>query len=143
MRKRSLNTPLSEKARPAKMNEVIGQEEGIRALRAAMCGPNPQHVIIYGPPGCGKTHILASRVRWAHSHGVGFEDMLCLTFTNRAARGMINRIGEVMDGEDLGPLHVGNVHHFCSRFLFEQQVVPADSSIVSDCLLYTSDAADD
>lgn len=37
------------------MNEVIGQEEGIRALRAAMCGPNPQHVIIYGPPGCGKT----------------------------------------------------------------------------------------
>ncbi len=25
------------------------------ALRAALCGPNPQHVIIYGPPGCGKT----------------------------------------------------------------------------------------
>lgn len=88
--------------------------------------------LVLAPPGCGKTHILASRVRWAHSHGVGFEDMLCLTFTNRAARGMINRIGEVMDGEDLGPLHVGNVHHFCSRFLFEQQVVPADSSIVSD-----------
>lgn len=90
------------------------------------------HYLVLAPPGCGKTHILASRVRWAHSHGVGFEDMLCLTFTNRAARGMINRIGEVMDGEDLGPLHVGNVHHFCSRFLFEQQVVPADSSIVSD-----------
>lgn len=90
------------------------------------------HHLVLAPPGCGKTHILASRVRWAHSHGVGFEDMLCLTFTNRAARGMINRIGEVMDGEDLGPLHVGNVHHFCSRFLFEQQVVPADSSIVSD-----------
>ncbi len=88
--------------------------------------------LVLAPPGCGKTHILASRVRWAHSHGVGFEDMLCLTFTNRAARGMINRIGEVIDGEDLGPLHVGNVHHFCSRFLFEQQVVPADSSIVSD-----------
>lgn len=88
--------------------------------------------LVLAPPGCGKTHILASRVRWAHSHGVAFEDMLCLTFTNRAARGMINRIGEVMDGEDLGPLHVGNVHHFCSRFLFEQQVVPADSSIVSD-----------
>lgn len=90
------------------------------------------HHLVLAPPGCGKTHILASRVRWAHSHGVGFEDMLCLTFTNRAARGMINRIGEVMAGEDLGPLHVGNVHHYCSRFLFEQQVVPADSSIVSD-----------
>ena len=55
MRKRSLNTPLSERARPGKMNEIIGQEDGIRALRAAMCGPNPQHVLIYGPPGCGKT----------------------------------------------------------------------------------------
>ncbi len=88
--------------------------------------------LVLAPPGCGKTHILASRVRWAHSHGMGFEDMLCLTFTNRAARGMINRIGEAMAGEDLAPLHVGNVHHYCSRFLFEQQVVPADSSIVSD-----------
>lgn len=55
MRKRTLNTPLSEKARPGRMNEIVGQEDGIRALRAAMCGPNPQHVIIYGPPGCGKT----------------------------------------------------------------------------------------
>lgn len=55
MRKRTLNTPLSEKARPCRMNEIVGQEDGIRALRAAMCGPNPQHVIIYGPPGCGKT----------------------------------------------------------------------------------------
>lgn len=26
-----------------------------RALRAALCGPNPQHVLIYGPPGVGKT----------------------------------------------------------------------------------------
>lgn len=99
--------------------------------RTVVLAQDGYHLVL-APPGCGKTHILASRVRWAHSHGVGFEDMLCLTFTNRAARGMINRIGEVMAGEDLAPLHVGNVHHYCSRFLFEQQVVPADSSIVSD-----------
>lgn len=99
--------------------------------RTVVLAQDGYHLVL-APPGCGKTHILASRVRWAHSHGVAFEDMLCLTFTNRAARGMINRIGEVMDGEDLAPLHVGNVHHYCSRFLFEQQVVPADSSIVSD-----------
>lgn len=99
--------------------------------RTVVLAQDGYHLVL-APPGCGKTHILASRVRWAHSHGVGFEDMLCLTFTNRAARGMINRIGEVMAGEDLAPLHVGNVHHYCSRFLFEQQVVLADSSIVSD-----------
>ncbi|MBE7010952.1 MAG: ATP-dependent protease LonB [Ruminococcaceae bacterium] len=50
-----LTKPLSEKTRPARLDEVIGQEDGIRALRAAICGPNPQHVIIYGPPGIGKT----------------------------------------------------------------------------------------
>lgn len=55
MRARSLNMPLSEKTRPVSMEDIVGQEEGIRALRAAMCGPNPQHVILYGPPGCGKT----------------------------------------------------------------------------------------
>ena len=55
MRARALNMPLSEKARPKRMEDIIGQEEGIQALRAAMCGPNPQHVLIYGPPGIGKT----------------------------------------------------------------------------------------
>ncbi|MEL7608167.1 MAG: ATP-dependent protease LonB [Bacillota bacterium] len=55
MRNHSLNVPLSELTRPAQLNDIIGQEEGIKALRAALCGPNPQHVIIYGPPGVGKT----------------------------------------------------------------------------------------
>ncbi|AUS08394.1 ATP-dependent protease LonB [Laceyella sacchari] len=55
MRKISLTEPLAEKTRPSELSEIIGQEEGIRALKAAMCGPNPQHVIIYGPPGVGKT----------------------------------------------------------------------------------------
>jgi Lon-like ATP-dependent protease len=55
MREISLTVPLSEKTRPAHFSEIIGQEEGLKALRAALCGPNPQHVIIYGPPGVGKT----------------------------------------------------------------------------------------
>lgn len=51
----SLTEPLAEKTRPAHFDEIIGQEDGLKALRAALCGPNPQHVIIYGPPGVGKT----------------------------------------------------------------------------------------
>ena len=50
-----LTLPLAEKTRPNSLEEIIGQEKGIRALRAALCGPNPQHVIIYGSPGVGKT----------------------------------------------------------------------------------------
>ena len=55
MRNMRLTEPLTEKSRPSSFDEVIGQEKGIEALKAAICGPNPQHVIIYGPPGVGKT----------------------------------------------------------------------------------------
>jgi len=55
MRKVALTTPLSERTRPIHFDEIIGQKEGIKALRAALCGPNPQHVLIYGAPGVGKT----------------------------------------------------------------------------------------
>jgi Lon-like ATP-dependent protease len=51
----SLSEPLSERTRPTKFDEIIGQQEGLKALRAALCGPNPQHVLVYGPPGVGKT----------------------------------------------------------------------------------------
>ena len=55
MKSISLTEPLTEKSRPSRFEDVIGQEKGIKALQAAICGPNPQHVIIYGPPGIGKT----------------------------------------------------------------------------------------
>lgn len=55
MKSISLSMPLTEKSRPSSFEEIIGQEKGIKALQAAICGPNPQHVIIYGPPGVGKT----------------------------------------------------------------------------------------
>ncbi len=55
LRRISLAEPLSEKTRPKRFEEIIGQEDGLKALRAALCGPNPQHVLIYGPPGVGKT----------------------------------------------------------------------------------------
>ncbi|MDU4892642.1 MAG: ATP-dependent protease LonB [Clostridium sp.] len=55
MKNISLTEPLTEKSRPTTFEDIIGQEKGIKALKAAICGPNPQHVIIYGPPGVGKT----------------------------------------------------------------------------------------
>ncbi|MEH6940994.1 ATP-dependent protease LonB [Bacillus sp. JJ722] len=55
MRSIRLSEPLAERVRPASFQEVVGQEDGIKSLKAVLCGPNPQHVIIYGPPGVGKT----------------------------------------------------------------------------------------
>lgn len=60
LRRISLTEPLSEKTRPSNFYEIIGQDDGLKALRASLCGPNPQHVILYGPPGVGKT--AAARV---------------------------------------------------------------------------------
>src|SRR5690606_14404822 len=55
LRQISLTEPLAEKTRPSSFGEIVGQSDGLKALRAALCGPNPQHVILYGPPGIGKT----------------------------------------------------------------------------------------
>ena len=43
--------------RPKSLNEVVGQEPAIKALLAKLASPYPQHVILYGPPGVGKTTV--------------------------------------------------------------------------------------
>lgn len=55
LRRISLTKPLSEKVRPQCEEDIIGQDEGMKALKIALCGPNPQHILIYGSPGVGKT----------------------------------------------------------------------------------------
>ncbi len=88
--------------------------------------------LVLAPPGCGKTQILAERIRRAHAKGVAYDDMLCLTFTNRAARGMRERIEEHIRDVGTTDVFVGNVHRFCARFLFENQIVAAESAIIDD-----------
>ena len=88
--------------------------------------------LVLAPPGCGKTQILAERISLALAEGVKPEDMLCLTFTNRAARGMRERINERVGEKETEDVFVGNVHRFCSRFLFANGIVPAESAIIDD-----------
>lgn len=93
---------------------------------------NSGNHLVLAPPGCGKTQILAERIAIALDEGVSPDDMLCLTFTNRAARGMRERINERVGEQASQDVFVGNVHRFCSRFLFENGIVPADSAIIDD-----------
>lgn len=86
--------------------------------------------LVLAPPGCGKTDILAERILRA-SADTALEDMLCLTFTNRASHGMRERIEEVL-GKDADGLFVGNIHHFCSSFLFSEKLLPHSTSIVDE-----------
>jgi ATP-dependent Lon protease len=43
--------------RPKTLSQVVGQEAAIKALIAKLASPYPQHVILYGPPGVGKTTV--------------------------------------------------------------------------------------
>jgi len=55
METRNLNRTTLDMVRPQKFNEVIGQDMAIKALVSKIASPYPQHVILYGPPGIGKT----------------------------------------------------------------------------------------
>jgi ATP-dependent Lon protease len=53
------NSGLSHSAievlRPRQLSEIVGQDRGIKSLLAKMASPFPQHILIYGPSGVGKT----------------------------------------------------------------------------------------
>ena len=43
--------------RPQSLKEIVGQETAVRSLLAKISSPYPQHVILFGPPGVGKTTV--------------------------------------------------------------------------------------
>ncbi|MBL4930511.1 Lon family ATP-dependent protease [Clostridium paridis] len=52
---RKANKNIMSLLRPADFSEIVGQERAIKSLLSKMASPYPQHIILYGPPGVGKT----------------------------------------------------------------------------------------
>ncbi|MBQ9486925.1 MAG: Lon family ATP-dependent protease [Selenomonadaceae bacterium] len=50
-----LTQSVMELLRPKTLDEIVGQERAVKSLRAKLASPYPQHLILYGPPGVGKT----------------------------------------------------------------------------------------
>ena len=88
--------------------------------------------LVLAPPGCGKTDILTERIVHAHEAGVEYGDMLCLTFTNRAAKGMAQRIADRTGNPVPDDLFVGNIHRYCSQLLFNEGLVNHNSAIIDE-----------
>ncbi|MTI61941.1 MAG: ATP-dependent protease, Lon family [Firmicutes bacterium] len=55
MEARGLNRSTLDLVRPQSFAEIIGQDSAIKALVSKIASPYPQHIILYGPPGVGKT----------------------------------------------------------------------------------------
>ncbi len=55
--RRTLAASALAQLRPQSLRDIVGQEAAIKALLAKISSPYPQHVILYGPPGVGKTTV--------------------------------------------------------------------------------------
>jgi ATP-dependent Lon protease len=51
----SLTQSVMELLRPSELAEIVGQERAVKSLQAKLSSPYPQHLLLYGPPGVGKT----------------------------------------------------------------------------------------
>lgn len=118
MRALKLSEPLAERVRPATFEDIVGQEDGIKSLKAILCGKNPQHVLIYGPPGIGKTCAARLVLEAAkQSKGSPFAanapfiemDATCVRFDERSIADPL--IGSVHDPiyQGAGPLGVQGI----------------------------------
>lgn len=85
--------------------------------------------LVLAPPGSGKTELLAARVENAVSNGYKEDEIICLTFTNRAAKGMKERVESKFPDNKI---IIGNIHHYCSEFLFKNQLLPQFTSILDE-----------
>ncbi|NNM25410.1 MAG: ATP-dependent helicase [Phycisphaerales bacterium] len=83
--------------------------------RAAVMAPGGPMLIIAGA-GSGKTRVLTYRLAWLLAQGVRPDRVLLMTFTNRAAREMLQRVEQLVPHES-GAIWGGTFHHIANRVL--------------------------
>ncbi len=74
-------------------------------------------LIVIAGAGSGKTRVLTHRIAYLMSQGVDSFSILALTFTNKSAREMKRRIGELVGESEAKNLWMGTFHSVFSRIL--------------------------
>jgi len=75
-----IDAPLAERMRPQSFDDLMGQEEIVgknRPLRNAIEADRLSSVILWGPPGCGKTTLARLISRYTKAHFVAFSAVTC------------------------------------------------------------------
>ncbi|HMP74792.1 MAG TPA: ATP-dependent helicase [Kiritimatiellia bacterium] len=96
------------------MSVAFEQELNEEQLAAVQAPDGP--VLVIAAAGTGKTRTLTYRVAWLVERGIEPDRILLLTFTNRAAREMLDR-ARLLVGDGVGGLWGGTFHHMANRML--------------------------
>jgi len=85
-----------------------------RAAVEATEGP----LLILAGAGSGKTRVITSRIVWlVHEKGVAPDSILAVTFTNKAAKEMGERVDRMLDHSSLAKPLICTFHSLCVRLL--------------------------
>ena len=74
-------------------------------------------LLILAGAGTGKTRTIVARITWLVSQGLDPSRILAVTFTNKAAREMKERIAGMIGDEKAGEMTASTFHALCVRIL--------------------------
>ncbi len=94
-------------------------EELNSAQQEAVLYNEGPHLVVAGA-GSGKTRVLTYKVAYLLSQGVPPSSVLALTFTNKAAREMKERIGKLVGEKEARYVWMGTFHSICARILRQE-----------------------